>query len=226
MPYKKRYRSKSRRRTRKFRRKKRNYVPRINRPMSNTLICKLRYADQIELNPTGSGGGVQYAFRANSVFDPDYTGVGHQCLGYDQITPFFQHYVVLGAKITAKFMTTDNVVYNEFVTCSLVDTLPSLSTISTYIENKRGTYGVIGAANGGKPVVTLTAKYSAKKFFHVKDPAGDSRLVASTANNPTEDALFMVGAQAMGTGDPSTMNIMIVIDYIVKFLEPRVLAQS
>lgn len=43
----------------------------------------------------------QYIFRGNSLFDPDYSGVGAQPYGYDQLCPvFYNNYNVKSCKIT------------------------------------------------------------------------------------------------------------------------------
>lgn len=42
-----------------------------------------------------------HVFRGNSIYDPDYTGVGVQPYGYDQVIPtFFMNYWVTASKIT------------------------------------------------------------------------------------------------------------------------------
>ena len=35
--------------------------------------------------------------------DPNHTGVGHQPLYFDQLMTIYNHYIVIGAKITVKF---------------------------------------------------------------------------------------------------------------------------
>lgn len=42
-----------------------------------------------------------YRFRGNSLYDPDYTGIGVQPYGFDQLCPtFYNNYNVRGSKIT------------------------------------------------------------------------------------------------------------------------------
>lgn len=60
--------------------------------------CELVYFDRYSFSHTvGSQGNQQ--FRLNSLFDPDYTGTGHQPMGYDQITPLYHQYCVLDVKV-------------------------------------------------------------------------------------------------------------------------------
>lgn len=226
MPYNKRYRSKSRRKPAYKKRARRNTkVVRINRPFADSAIVKMRYCDTITLNATGAGGGVNHLFCANSIFDPDNTAGGHQVLGFDQYTPIYDHWVVLGARITAKFMVADASMY-EYCTLSLCDSAPSVSTIGTFIENKRGSYACLGVASGANNIKTLHCNYSAKKYYNVKDPAAQDKLIGTSSANPTELCYFVASTQAVGSGDPSQLDVLVVIDYIVKWTEPKVLNQS
>lgn len=49
------------------------------------LYVTLKYNDRIVLNQTTSGSVAFHGFRLNGLHDPDYTGVGHQPLYYDQL---------------------------------------------------------------------------------------------------------------------------------------------
>ncbi len=80
MPKRKRTRKshgRKRRRTRRGRRR-RDTMSSINlsNPFPNKFINKLRYQEAIKLNP-GVGAVAANIFRASSVYDPNFTGVGH-----------------------------------------------------------------------------------------------------------------------------------------------------
>ncbi len=71
-----------------------------NLPFPITMRTKLRYNDIYTLNAVS--GFAKYVYSGNSAFDPDYTGVGHQCLYWDQISAIYSKYVVLASRITFK----------------------------------------------------------------------------------------------------------------------------
>ena len=50
----------------------------------NSINVRLRYSDVITLTST-AGSLSKHVFRSNSLFDPDFTGVGHQPMYYDQL---------------------------------------------------------------------------------------------------------------------------------------------
>lgn len=49
---------------------------------------------------TGANPYASYIYRGNSVFDPDYTGIGHQPTGFDNLAALYGRYRVLSSEIT------------------------------------------------------------------------------------------------------------------------------
>lgn len=58
-------------------------------------------------NRSLSGGGLaivqDYVYRGNSAFDPNFTGVGAQPLGFDQWSAFYKRYRVIASRIDVHF---------------------------------------------------------------------------------------------------------------------------
>jgi len=69
---------------------------------SDIQLVKLRYSSTL-VDFTASIGYYAHVFRLNSLFDPDYTGVGAQPLGFDQWAALYGSYRVIraSAKLTA-----------------------------------------------------------------------------------------------------------------------------
>lgn len=85
----------------------------INYPFGKPMYCKLKYASsQYVLNSTAGGISSAQVFRLNSLFDPDYSGVGAQpryfdtLVGADSTTAPYNKYTVMGCKYIVKFMNT------------------------------------------------------------------------------------------------------------------------
>ncbi len=231
MVYNKRKRSKSTRRSgykkRTWKKRRFNRTVKSRRNVATSQLINLRYVDTISLNPGGSGAGVNHNFNANSINDPDLTGTGHQVMGHDRLSLMYDHYVVVGAKIIVKFMTIDaNVSNNQFVTLSLNDSVPSVGTVATFIENQRGAYGVLGSAGGGHDVVTLSKTYSPKKFFGLKDIKDATQLKSLFSGDPSETAIFTLSAQALTNNDPAGMQCLVTILYSVLCTEPKTQTQD
>lgn len=69
------------------------------------LTTTLPYADQFNLQGAtlSAAFGTERAFRLNSLFDPDFTSTGHQPYGFDQVTPFYNKYLVDEVDVTVSF---------------------------------------------------------------------------------------------------------------------------
>lgn len=185
-------------------------------------IAYLRYSDTLSLTST-SGALAYNSFRANGIYDPDLTGIGHQPMGHDQWAALFNHYVVLGSKITIRACTDTAEADVIYTGVYLADggTVP-YSSVGEIKENKKGTVSMY-APQSGKNVYSVS-KYSAKGYYNVKDVKDNLDRLGSTVNaDPSEAAVFHLWIQAIGTG---SLQYLVVIDYIVLFSEPKELAQS
>ncbi len=49
---------------------------------------------------TSSVGLNSQLFNSNNLYDPDYTGTGHQCRGWDQLTPYYKYYRVISVTMS------------------------------------------------------------------------------------------------------------------------------
>lgn len=189
----------------------------------------MRYATSVVLS-TAVSAVAQYNFRANSIFDPDGSGAGHQPLGHDQWSAFYNHYVVLGSKIrvTANYGGTSpttpqmfGVILNEDGTV--------ISDIEQIAEQGLARYRMItmNPANTGPYRVRNT--FSAKKFFNVKDVKDNiPRLGATFGQNPSDEAnfvVFLLSANGLADAGQAVL-VWVIIDYIVLLSEPKEIAKS
>ena len=97
------------------------------------MNVRLVYEDLITLAP--GTPLASYVFRGNSLYDPDYTGTGHQPRYYDQLTPVYGRYKVLGSECSvemingsatsgALFALTPNTEILTFTSWQLASELP------------------------------------------------------------------------------------------------------
>jgi len=192
----------------------------------------LRYVQNVELNPA-TGVVAQWGFRANSIYDPDLTGTGHQPLGRDTFTEVYGKYIVVGSKITAKFLPTDgSFVYPSLVGIKLGDTSVMATTDASLImEQGNSRFKVINSrtgATGGNAPTSVSLTFSGKKWFGWKDTADNlASFAAPASTNPTTLAYFTVYyGDIVGSADLTACNCVVTIEYIVKFLEPKEMAGS
>lgn len=219
---------------RKFIRRKRRYVRRVKAQIRQVgfgfptnKVFNLRYVTPLTL--TGNAGVMaRWTYRANSIYDPDYTGGGGQPRSHDELAKFYSRYVVLGSKITV----TNNDSYTTgqalpFVfgvqLCTSDDFTPE--SWLAVMEQGRDKFRVCNLnTNRG---MRVTKGYSMKKFFKIRD-VRDNMLThgAHFGSNPTEEAYFVVFQQDYGMSANQVNKYIVCIDYCVMLTEPKGLNAS
>lgn len=229
MPYAKRY---SKRYNKKYAPKRRTYkrVQSSGGKPGPEISCikKLRYVDQISVNPYSLGNAQHHKFRANGCFDPDITGAGHQPMGFDQYMLFYNHFKVLGSKITVQGLSqASGTVENDqtIVSLSLDADTTTITDIRRQIELGLCSYQINNPGGSGRGV-KLSKTFSMKKFFQNRADSDDT-LIGNVAADPTEQAVYSLAvANLESADDAAPLAFLITIDYIVQFSEPKQLAMS
>lgn len=194
----------------------------------DSKIVRHRYVDYVTLD-TSSGTSDRNIYRANSMFDPNQTGIGSQPLGFDQWSVFYDHYTVLGSKCTAQFLSSSGsgVTGTSIVGVILTDNSLSLPTPTAIMEQNNSNWKVMTALTAQQKA-TVSSYYSPKKFFGLTD-IGDNRALigASTNANPVEDAYFSVYTAAInGVADSALVSVIVTIEFTVMYTERKTLTPS
>lgn len=226
MAYRKRRRKRPYKKKRSFSKSNRYSLSSVNKtnPFPKRFLTKLRYCTTVDIDPP-LGSSASHLFRAGSPFDPDFTGVGSQPRYFDQIMPLYDHFTVIGSKITVKVANPHTTPY--IVGVQLNGNGTAVVKVNDLIEQRNSTYKWIGHAYAKSAINTITKSYSPKKFLGISNPLANDQLRGSISANPAEDAYFAV---TVGSHDPAVnglaLPLVIIIDYIVVFTEPRTVAQS
>jgi len=194
-------------------------------PLFPARISKrLRYSTNFALTTT-AGAVTTYVFRANDLFDPDFTGSGHQPMGFDQLMVFYNHFCVVEAKITATFKSYGSV---DQTVCIRQDATSTPLTVIDRILEFGGlvTANILGSTDIGG-CINLDLGLSVPKLQGVSENAvtADPSLRGDAATSPTEITYFHVQAwDAVGNG--STTQVSIILEQLAFFMEPRDATES
>lgn len=90
------------------RRKKASTAMSIPTAPSAYYLCKLKYCENFQFNISNLTPMVNRVFRVNDLFDPNFTGVGHQPFFRDQLYTLYSRARVLSSKITVQFAPNSN----------------------------------------------------------------------------------------------------------------------
>lgn len=152
------------------------------------LRTKLRYCDVITLTSTASVG--TYTFRMNSLFDPDFTSIGHQPYYYDQLAALYNRYAVQGSTLKATFSLVVNSTSTiqpsgpVVVGVKLDDDGSLVTTDRTTLQEENDSITeFLGNGSGGHNMTTITVNYNPKRDLGIL--ATNDALVSVTSANPT-----------------------------------------
>lgn len=176
----------------------------------NTIITTMRYCDAF--TKTSTLGAIAFnTFRANSIFDPDDTGVGHQPMYRDQWSGIYNTYVVLGSKITIKYARQTSANWVVGVVGDDNGLFPTLLTEK--MEQNNSVHDIVHA-----DPVTLIMTYEPNESFGV-DAKDDGASQTPVGSNPTEQFYFGVWGHVIDATVTAKIDFIVEIEYTVKFSE-------
>jgi len=199
-----------------------------NFAVADSQIVKLKYGDRFTLD-AGAATPALYVFRANSIYDPNYTGTGHQPLSHDEWSVFYNHYIVIGAKIKVTFMARSASSVTGPALCSVslhAGATSSTASDTAIIENAKNAWGFCGGVYS-KSHLNLTKTYSPKTFFGKKVIQVGDTSGAQFGANPAEEAYWHIHVAGQdGVANPDAIDCVVQINYIVRLSERKSLNQS
>lgn len=228
-------RKKKRRSYYKAKRRYSRSVVRVNRsltPFPNGMVAKIRFCDNILLD--ANTGSVSYnVFRANSIWDPRQTLGGAQARGFDEYMTVYEKWRVLGSKIHCRFIN-DKVAQtstNEngcVAFAGLVNNATDYPTsIVEAVEQRQFTTKVLGNMQSAQFHKSITRKFSAKKHWNGSPPWTEDVFEGGANSDCLKQCFYIVGCGNYDlTENPAAVHCLVVVDYVVKFYQPKQLAQS
>ncbi len=206
-------------------------VPRYNSVRSmrvglpNSFRTLMRYVDTFTLNP-GAGLISSQVMRANGVFDPDFTGGGHQPLGFDEFigaAGLYNHFHVMNSKIVIQpIVAASN--SSSTVCLTLTDVNAGLTAFNDIMEQANCAYvSITGQDTASKNI--LRGSFNSKKFF--RRGSNQISLIGTAAADPSEQAYWVIQYfNHLPSGDADAVNIRVQVTYDVLCTEPRLLTGS
>lgn len=190
------------------------------------MRVKMKYAASIDLS-SGVANYVEHVFRAYSIFDPDFTGIGHQPLGHDQWQNLYARYRVLGSSISVDYALGTYPASGAFLPCEVTLALTEASagiavndTVKEMPVSKRATMA------GGDGSKRLAIGYAPS--YQIQGNKGaiyEQDYAANFGSNPVRDAFYHIVASTPGSATVSCRANVVII-YDVWLHDPIDLTQS
>lgn len=223
---KKAYRRSRRRMSVRSRRPKRRSMALGERTLSRTV--KLRFAKVANI-AAGAAPGLNTllpVLRANGPYDPELAVGGNSTFDWTRYQNLYNKYVVLGSKCT--YWITPNNPANLSIAGAirLDDDGTAFSAFPDWFRWTGDPRFKFKIAMSGPTVMRnsmkLSTTYSAKKYFNCGSVKDRDDLHSATNSTPLQEAFFNGAIQTTDTvSTVPAMTVSIIVDYIVRFYEPK-----
>jgi hypothetical protein len=208
--------------------------------LGQTFDTELSYADYFSMNPT-PGGPVSYLFVCNGLFDPNFTGTGHQPYGFDQLMANYAHYQVLSSTIEVVLFpkallvgaqttttTLDPQILGSFMSIAVRDTsevMTGLLTANHAILERPNVKTVF--VNSNSTPTKIRASYSVPMFYGKSKHGTEDSLSGTATSNPSERSFYhVIFGPPDGSTDLESHDFMCRMKFKVRLYNPVDAASS
>lgn len=187
--------------------------------LPDQYFTKLQWAETYNLTSVGSIAS--QIFRGNSLYDPDYTGVGTQPYYFDQLAGLYKKYIVYASKIQVTFVQGTGSGGGAFCTVYLVPkptdvALPTSADEETQLPRCKSAQ--MGPNTGGDGVIKIS-HYGKSATIIGRLLSSDDVLSANTTSNPTQQFYWHIGVQSMDETTTPNIYAKVTITYYCKFFD-------
>lgn len=182
--------------------------------LPRAIYTKLNYVHHQTLQSV-SGAATSYAFRLNSLFDPDYSGVGTQPYMRDQWSALYRNYQVFAVKVSLLCSTGQTNGADMLVTLGSGDTYLTISDINTQIE--QGAMRTIVTNDTPKRMKRF---YKLSKLFGVSPKEYSNQQTvfgAASGSNPSKEYYIIIGGIGADYVTTTSVEFNITISYYCKW---------
>lgn len=225
-----------RRRRRVRRARRRNALPLKvpSVPFPRTKIVKLPYSELISLSEDAAGYG-SYTWLANSLYDPNFTGTGHQPRYYDELvgpvalTPY-NAYTVIGCWYTFIFTNTSVVQHIVGVKHSQILESSPVDGVARICEDPACRWKTIAVEGGGASIVKIRgfinlARMNAMKNW--RNLMADNTSGAQSTASPTRVHYIKAQVQAVDNQIHSAaIQVHVKLNYLAVLSDRRLPTKS
>lgn len=190
-------------------------------PMPASSRGTLRYI-QTGLNLDAAASiPAKYYFRANDLFDPDYTGTGHQPMGFDQWMTLYNKFTVTSSKIKVVFNNTTDYVSADYIVYCRKITSPDNNNLVDTLESAGCKWRVMSKYSS--PV--LSDSYVSSRH-HPTLSVEDDNLFGTAAGSPADQWYYEIGVSGDANQDVAEVKFHVEIEYSAVFFDRKVLTGS
>ena len=197
-------------------------------PFPTRCKAQLKYTSYANVDIGVGSTGVQLV-RCNSLYDPDFTGVGGQPRGFDQYAALYDQYTVINARIKVwPVQQAGQTAGNDRMLCgiSIVDDSGITPTLDSCADRPYTTYKVCHPYCAASDQM-ISSNWNRYKRFPKNDTY--QNLSAQISANPAEQEFFQIWAHSAFiplSTDPSNITFQYEVIYDCEFYELKQIPAS
>lgn len=200
MPYGRRYKRRRtyKRKPKRMAKKVSKVLTRYRNPFKTLLYEKMFVKDRYTqaISYTTVGGFDSQVYRINSLFDPDYTGVGTSSIGLGYYGTMYSRYRVYSCLLRVKVANNSDNILRVIIDAGVNSSAPA--TAAAAMAQKGAVTYMIGPNTGSKCVKTIYYPISFKKIYGTKDIADNDSLSAQVTANPSSPLYASITISDLG----------------------------
>lgn len=195
-------------------------------PIPDAIMVQLRYSDTLRYQPAvGNAYNSRNVFRANSIFDPDYTGAGGQPRYRDQWAALYNKYQVFACR--ADHTITNAAATPVHITTAWTEFDPSTYLMDDLREQKYGTdHGALAGTNAGPATRSISTYMDMKRIHGLNKITQSYDQQSLMSANPVDIVYHVILVSSVDTATAGDLYINTTLTYYVKLFEPIYVAGS
>lgn len=199
-------------------------------PLPQMKNAVLKYAETVELT-TGTTGlfGTQQVWQLASLFDPNYTGTGHQPYGFDQLAAEYRRYRVNAVKVQLIFTDpgSDGLVAGAGLMASGFSNNLAGQSVDAIKERPNCQTRTVNASGKQYVIMNFYADLARIEGISKKQYAGDMSSYSAPINQSPSQSPSIVTAVGSDRGASGiTVMCRITIKYYAQFYHRIIQSQS
>jgi len=208
-------------RTRRNRRKGKSNGPTnqpLGAPFPPTKTVVLRYSDTYQLVEGAAGTGALQQWRSGDAYDPDYSGVGHQPLYFDQLCAADGPYLVFScpkSHFKFRFVNNSSSVPALLVLFGSIAALPLLDRTEA-VEKPYAWVKMLAPLGSGAATESASYKMDNAKFVGVP-PA--TYVATNTGNYGASSGSPFMNCYVYGVAGIADVTVEVQLDIVTKFYQ-------
>jgi len=175
------------------------------------------------LSPTPTIFGV-YSFMVNSLYDPNYSGTGHQPSGFDALAALYKHYIVLKATVTVRAINTSTTVPayigGAFSRLTLDGDIDGTNPVINFEEQSSAKVFMLGVQGSGSETKTFRMSVIPHRFMGMSKPIADDRFWGDNSANPSESVFWNLLTCSVNHSSNPTVVYSIKTEFFTMWREP------